>query len=368
MEENKRHSAEMELQKKLTVNLSQQVQKLTAELNKVKSTVTATEAEKAKLAENVAELEKKVATLEATLESNKEDISKKEGLINELKKLGRNYRLKYNKLLEAQGSGSGTGSGTGAASAGEDSTSGAPPTSQASNEAVSKLQTELSALKDTLASKEAEITRLTSEIEASQKAKDDLASLKNEFSELTEKHNKVKADFEELNSKNTALKDFVNVSLKPKLAAQKKDLEKKSEETKQLKDKAAELENQLEEAQQNLDESRAKLLSLEEKSASSQSSNQSGHITASTDSKRSQVRTIEVRPMAQQQPKQPTLTAHQPKCPQSSSCLVCPLALPRLVLLLRCRLGLPLPLAAPLYSRCIPRCPSRLPLLLFPST
>jgi len=49
----------------------------------------------------------------------------------------------------------------------------------ASNEAVSKLQTELSALKDTLASKEAEITRLTSEIEASQKAKDDLASLKN---------------------------------------------------------------------------------------------------------------------------------------------------------------------------------------------
>lgn len=51
----------------------------------------------------------------------------------------------------------------------------------------------------------------------------------------------MKADFEELNSKNTALKDFVNVSLKPKLAAQKKDLEKKSEETKQLKDKAAEL-------------------------------------------------------------------------------------------------------------------------------
>lgn len=51
----------------------------------------------------------------------------------------------------------------------------------------------------------------------------------------------MKADFEELNSKNTALKDFVNVSLKPKLAAQKKDLEKRSEETKQLKDKAAEL-------------------------------------------------------------------------------------------------------------------------------
>jgi len=41
-------------------------------------------AEKAKLTENVAELEKKVATLEATLESNKEDISKKEGLINEV--------------------------------------------------------------------------------------------------------------------------------------------------------------------------------------------------------------------------------------------------------------------------------------------
>jgi len=40
------------------------------------------------------------------------------------------------------------------------------------------------------------------------------------------------------------------------------------------------VESQLEEAQQNLDESRAKLLSLEEKSASSQSSNQSGHITA----------------------------------------------------------------------------------------
>ncbi|XP_067928913.1 nucleoprotein TPR-like [Watersipora subatra] len=293
-DESTKHGAEIEQMKKSAASAAAQIQRLNNEVGKLKASITSAEEEKEKLNSVMTELQNKLSEADAASTKHKEEVTKKDSMINELKRLGRSYKNKYTKLLDE------SKALTASEEAKTTTGSALPSTSDGA-----KLQTELATLKETVTAQDEEISSLKANVEQlksqAKESQEQLEHVQQELAMEKDNYSKASAELKDVTHKHTTLKEFVGKSLKPKVQKQKDDIEKKQKEISAIQLAKQELELQLEESQ-------AKLFSLiGDKSVSGPSGGQTGHTTGSTETKRSQVRTIEVRPMSQP-PKQPTAT------------------------------------------------------------